>query len=227
VSVPAARHVSAARGLVIHRASRVVAATHPARRPPRTRIEETVLDLTQASPTFDEAFGWLSLACAERLTTPARIEQAMAARGKVRWRADLSGALTLVADGAHSPLEYRYIRDVERPHGLPRAQRQARTQRDGHNEYRDNFYPDYGLAVETDGAAAHPDSARWRDIARDNAAAAAGIVTLRYSWADVTTRPCEVAAEVGAVLRIRGWTGWPVSCRPACPVQPAPRTAGA
>ena len=51
---------------------------------------------------------------------------------------------------------------------------------------------------------------------RDNASAAGGLVTLRYGWAAITQRPCWVAAEVGAVLRSRGWPGpvWP--CGPGC-----------
>ena len=176
-----------------------------------------MLDLTQAAPTFDDAFGWLSRACAERLTTPQRLRHAMAAHKKLRWRADLAAALAEVRDGAHSVLEHRYIRDVERPHGLPTARRQAKAVRAGRTEYRDNLYKDYGVAVETDGAAAHPESARWRDIARDNAAARSGIITLRYSWSDVTRRPCLVAAEIAAVLGTRGWSGSrrPDAARPA------------
>ena len=73
-----------------------------------------MLDLTQAAPTFDDAFGWLSRACAERLTTPQRLRHAMAVHKKLRWRADLAAALAEVRDGAHSVLEHRYIRDVER-----------------------------------------------------------------------------------------------------------------
>jgi predicted transcriptional regulator of viral defense system len=221
LSVPVDRHLWQAPGLVIHRTHRVVSATHPARVPPRTRIEETVLDLTQTSRTFDEAFGWLCRACAERLTTAQHIKDAMALRKKMRWRTDISGALSEVATGIHSPLERRYVRDVERPHGLPTAQRQAASMSAGRTEYRDHFYQDYGVAVETDGAAAHPQSARWRDIARDNAAAVTGIITLRYSWSDVTARPCDVAGQVAAVLRIRGWPGSPTRCRPDCPVMTA------
>jgi len=40
----------------------------------------------------------------------------------------------------------------------------------------------------------------------------AGEATLRYGWADVLGRPCEVAAQVVAVLRARGWTGKPPGC---------------
>ncbi len=216
VTVPSARHPQPVRGLVIYRSDRSAAARHPTRLPPRTRIEQTVLDLTQAAPTFDDAFGWLSRACAERLTTPQRLRNAMAARKKLRWRADLAAALAEVGDGVHSVLEHRYIRDVERPHGLPAARRQAKAVRAGRTEYRDHLYQDYGVAVETDGAAAHPESARWRDIARDNAAASTGIITLRYSWFDVTRRPCLVAAEIVAVLSTRGWPGTPARCGPSC-----------
>jgi hypothetical protein len=222
VAVPSARRLQPVQGLVIHRSDRVAAARHPARQPPRTRIEETVLDLTQTSPTFDDAFGWLCRACAARLTTPQRLGRVMAARKKLRWRTDLAVALGEVRDGAHSVLEHRYIRDVERPHGLPTARRQAKAVRASGTVYRDNLYQDYGVAVETDGAAAHPESARWRDIARDNAAASSGIITLRYSWSDVTIRPCLVAAEIAAVLGTRGWPGTPTRCAPSCQL-PQPR----
>jgi hypothetical protein len=43
-----------------------------------------------------------------------------------------------------------------------------------------------------------------------------GILTLRYNWADVTERTCQVAAEIGAVLCSRGWKGSPRPCRSGC-----------
>ena len=79
---------------------------------------------------------------------------------------------------------------MERPHRLPRAQRQVRIVRGQRTEYKDALYTEFGVGVETDGAVAHPPEARWRDQHRDNAAHAEQIVTLRYSWADVTQRPC-------------------------------------
>lgn len=215
VTIPAGRRVVVSAGerdrdtpaVLIHRSRRLTAARHPARTPPRTRIEETVLDLAGLAVSRDEALSWLSSACGRRLTTPAALGRALAARGRIRYRADLAAALGDIGDGAHSVLEFRYVRGVERAHGLPAGRRQARILRGSRSRYLDNLYPDFGVAVELDGRAAHPIEHRWRDIHRDNFCAAEGIVTLRYSWADVMEHPCQVAAEVARALRERGWAG--------------------
>ena len=212
VTVPAPRHIDRATGLVIHRSARLDAARHPSLLPPRTRIEETVLDLVQQAAVFDAAFDWACRACQRRLTKAELLASAMARRNKLRWRGELDGALADIGDGVHSLLEYRYVRDVERPHGLPTADRQARARRG----YLDNLYQEYQLCVELDGRAAHPDDRRWQDIHRDNAAAAQGQVTLRYNWADLAQRACPTAWEVGSTLLRRGWPG-PVRRCPRCP----------
>jgi hypothetical protein len=218
VTVPQRRHVCPIPGLVIHRSERAEAARHPSRTPPRTRLEETVLDLAGSARSFDEAFNWLCLACAGRFITPTRLREAMGERGKMRWRAEISVGLDEVSSGVHSWLERRYLRDVERPHGLPPAVRQAKHRRGQRAGYSDIVYEEYGVVVETDGQAAHPDTERWWDAARDNAAAAQGIITLRYPYSEVATRPCEVAAEVAAVLLRQGWQAMPRGCEPSCPV---------
>ena len=203
-------------GLIVHRSARIMAARHPCQAPPRTRVEETVLDLVQAARSFDDALGWASAACGARLTTPGRITAAMTQRAKLRFRVPLQLALGDITSGAHTVLEYRYLHDVERPHGLPRAERQVRVLRGRRSEYRDALYQEYLVAVETDGRMAHPAETRWADVRRDNAAAADGVVTLRYGWSNVTARPCLVAAEVGAVLARRGWPGPVRPCGPGC-----------
>ena len=223
VTVPRHQHVRPIPGVVLHRSSRVGQARHPTMTPPRTRIEETTLDLTQCSKDVDEALAWLARACGARLTTPDRLGAALDARTRVRWRDALAAGLADIAGGAHSALELRYVSRVERPHGLPRAQRQVRTVRGRRTEYKDTLYTEFGVGVETDGAVAHPAAARWRDQHRDNAAAAEGIITLRYSWADITQRPCQVAAEVAAVLQRRGWPGTPHPCTPSCPIPRGPQ----
>ncbi len=151
-----------------------------------------------------------------------RLRTALDARTRVRWREALTAGLDDIAGGAHSALELRYVSRVERPHRLPQAQRQVRAVRGRRTEYRDALYTEYGVAVETDGAIAHPAEARWRDQRRDNASIEDGIVALRYSWADVTQRPCEVAAQVASTLRRHGWPGTPRPCSPSCPVGGSP-----
>jgi very-short-patch-repair endonuclease len=205
--------------MVLYRSGRIADAVHPTLLPPRTRVEETVLDLVASATDFETAFGVVFAACQRKLTTTARLTTAMASRARLRWRAELAEALRDVADGVHSLLEYRYVRRVERPHGLPAASRQARVTAGQRTRYLDNLYDGYGLCVELDGHQAHPDHQRWDDQRRTNAITAQGVTTLRYGWIDVDRRPCQTAAQIGAALRARGWLGRLRPCAPNCPVQ--------
>jgi hypothetical protein len=216
VTVPGDTHPRRIRGVVVHRFDRARETRYPYLLPPRTGIEDTVLDLAAAARTIDEAFGWLGRAAGGRLTDAERIRRALSRRPSIRWRADLLKALDAVDDGVRSGLEHRYVRDVERPHGLPHATRQARVIRYGRPCYLDNLYDKYLVCVELDGVAAHPPGERWRDFRRDNAGAVEGIITMRYGWSDISHNPCEAAAQVAAVLRQRGWAGTPRRCGPSC-----------
>jgi len=218
VTVPDGKHIERIPGIRLHRSERLAKARHPSRTPPRTRIEETVLDLTQTAKSIDGAFGWLCQGCGSRLTTPDLLLTALHQRRKVRWRQILTSALQDIGDGAQSVLEVRYVRDVERPHGLPRARRQARITRPAGRIYLDNLVERYRTCIELDGKAAHPEAERWRDIARDNASHADGLITLRYGWSDVAQHPCQTAAQIAAVLGQRGWTGNPTPCDSPCPL---------
>ena len=216
LTVPSAAPVDRIPGVVLHYSGRLAQARHPVLEPARTRIEETVLDLGQAARAVDGALGWIFLACSSRKTTAERIAAAMALRPRLRWRADLATALDAASDGAHSLLEFRYLNRVERPHGLPAGTRQHLVRRGGRRQYQDVLYEACRVVVELDGRAAHPEEFRLRDVRRDNANVAAGQVTLRYTWADVTQWPCAVAAEVSAALIRRGWSGAPRRCGRHC-----------
>ena len=218
VSVPAQSGSLIIPGLVLHYSSRLPGARHPARLPPQTTLEETVLDLADVSPTAEDAVAWAIKACQRRLSTPDRITAALAGRNRARWRRDLTDAITEVTIGVHSPLELRYLRDVERRHGLPRGDRQAVTTRRGARQYADVRYTEYGVVVELDGVLAHPAEARKHDSRRDNANTLDGFQTLRYGWVPVAYHACAVAREVGDLLRHRGWQGSPHSCGKGCPL---------
>jgi len=221
VTIPGERRVALAAGIVIHRSARAAQAVHPVRLPPQTRIEETVLDLADAARTIDDAVGWITRALGRRLTTQARLQDALAQRPRIRWRRELTELLNPDLAGLMSALERRYQRHVERPHGLPTGARQVRSRRGDRTEYRDVLYDEFATCVELDGQFAHPSEARWRDIRRDNAVAADGGVTLRYGWLDVTARACQTAAEVDRTLRQRGFAGGR-PCGPDCPVGRGP-----
>jgi very-short-patch-repair endonuclease len=218
VTVPRGRRIQRRSGIVLHVSARVEAARHPTRTPPQTRVEETVLDLTQAARDLDSALSWITRACAARLTTVDRLRTALAQRRRVRWRAELSATLDDIRIGSHSLLELRYLRDVERRHGLPEGVRQRPRARSGGRWYDDVCYEEYTTVVELDGREAHPEYKRRRDRKRDNAEVVADGAVLHYDLADVTETPCAVAAEVAAVLRRNGWPGTPKPCGPRCTV---------
>ena len=218
VTIPASRRVTVIRGMAVHTRLNAERATHPVRLPPRTRLEETVLDLTDSCDDLVAAMDWVSRALGRRLTTQDQLRQAAAQRSQLRWRGAIGRALSPEQFGVNSALEFRYLHDVERPHRLPRSTRQAPAILSGRSAYRDVLYKEYGLIVELDGKVAHPDDSRWLDISRDNAAAATGLITLRYGYVDLTRRPCLVAAQVADVLHLRGWPGEPRRCSPTCPI---------
>jgi hypothetical protein len=221
VTVPGSRRpVQGARvpGVIVHRSGQGRPQFANSWKLPRTRIEDTVLDLIEAAPTFDAGYAWLARALSRDLTTVAMVRAALAARSRFRWRAWLSDALAEARDGAQSSLELRYIRDVERAHGLPAAQRQARRQIGGRTHYKDNWYAEYQVAVEIDGPAYHCGDRADRDRHRDNLNLAMDAAsTYRFGPAAVTERACETAALVAATLRRNGWPGSPHPCkRPGC-----------
>jgi hypothetical protein len=220
VTVRSEQHRLPVAGVVIHRSSRSIAFKQQRPLPPRTATEETVLDLADAAASFDTVVSLVARACQGGLTTPFLLADSLQLRARARWRGELRQALMDVAEGVHSPLEYRYLHGVERAHGLPRPDRQAEADRHPGRIFRDIHYRRYRVAVELDGTASHPDERRWQDKRRDNAAAADGIFTLRYGWADITERPCETAREIATVLARGGWPGTIRRCGPECRCSP-------
>jgi hypothetical protein len=207
VTVPSGSPVARPRGVLLHYSHRLEAARHPTLLPPRTRVEDCLLDMVETASSVDEVIGLVLMVSAKRRTTPERIYAAACPRRRLGWRAEVIQALGAAKEGAHSLLEFRYGTRVERPHGLPRGSRQRLVLRGQRREYQDISYEEYGVVVELDGNRAHPLPARWRDIRRDNLNAAQGLITLRLGFVDVSERPCASAALVGGVLRSRGWEG--------------------
>lgn len=207
VTVPSGARIVPPRGAMVHYSGRLDQARHPVLLPPRTRLEETVLDLVDGAATLDEAVSILAQALGKRLTTAPLLLGALETRTRLRRRPEVARALGIAGEGTHSLLEFRYVTRVERPHNLPTGIRQRRVRRAGRRQYQDVAYDGYQTVVELDGQVAHPEAERWRDTRRDNLNAAYGLATIRLGYADVTERPCHSAALIGRALVQRGWTG--------------------
>lgn len=179
--------------------------------PPRIDVEDTVLDLCDEA-TESEVVGWVTASVQRRLTTPARLGRRVEERRRTRHRRLVLGLLADTAEGAESPLEVRYLRDVERPHGLPRG---TRNRRRGSIFVTDVDYDPYAVLVELDGRVGHEGKGRLRDMRRDNVHVLLGRPTLRYGHPDVFEQPCAVAREVAGLLIRGGWGGLPTRC-PRC-----------
>jgi hypothetical protein len=223
ITVPSSRRPAQHRpiaGVVLHRSGHIRPQRVPQWELPRTRIEDTVLDLVAASGAFDEAYSWISRALSRDIVTAGMLRDALESRKRVRWRAWLTEALADADEGIYFPLERRYAKDVERAHGLPSAQRQSRRRIGGKTHYKDNWYAEYGICVELDGAAYHPAEQTRQDTHRDNVNLAADDArTYRFTLVDVTENACASAAMVAASLRRNGWHGQPRPCRrPGCQV---------
>jgi hypothetical protein len=186
------------------------------RRPPRAGFDFALL---KAASARDEAgaIALLSDAVHQGLTTADRLVQTIADLPRLRQRALLIEVLTDVAAGTRSVLERRYLRDVERAHGLPAGQRQLRQRTASGLVCRDVRYGDQRTLVELDGAFGHRDTSdRWADLQRDLDASLSDHVTLRPGWAQALGH-CRLAGIVGQVLRQRGWQERVRPCRTGCP----------
>jgi very-short-patch-repair endonuclease len=219
VTVPVSRRPTRdrpVRGLVIHRSEQSREQFLGPFNLPRTSIEDTVLDLVATAVTFDQAYAWISRAVSRRLVTTSVLRAALTRRTRMRWRPWLTDSLAETADGVLSSLELRFVRDVERAHGLPTSHHQVRRQLNGKTHFKDNWYPEYRLAVEIDGPLYHQSEQVQRDKDRDNANLAADAVqTFRFGPVAVTQHACQTAAMVAVTLQRNGWRGVPHPCRRA------------
>jgi hypothetical protein len=219
IVIPEQRRVRAQPRLIIHRRSDLARATAPWPPPSRLRTEEALLDVAHRAEAAAEVVSLIIGAVQRRATTAGDLAGALERRSRVRRRALIVDLLADVADGVQSPLELRYLRRVERAHGLPPAQYNHRdVDSRGQVRYRDARYPTFVTIVELDGRESHPRERAFRDRHRDNRAAREGLTTLRYGWSEIASDACAVAAEVAAVLRAAGWDGRPQRCGPSCPI---------
>jgi hypothetical protein len=102
VLVPHGRKIEGRPGWAFVQTSRPLAGRGA---PPRTSVEDTVLDLC-ASARPEDVVGWLTLSVERRRTTDRRLLRALAGRHRHPRRKLLEELLTDVAVGARSPLRW-------------------------------------------------------------------------------------------------------------------------
>jgi hypothetical protein len=221
VTVPVSRRVVPQPGVVVHYALHLDETRHPTLDPPRTRIDDTVLDLVDAPRSRAvDVIDLVLRACQRRLTTANRLAERLEGRRKIRHRRLLTDLLAEATDGVTSALERRYASGVERAHGLPRGKRNRQEGARGRRRYRDVRYDRFATVVELDGSAYHPVELREIDQLRDNELLLdEGTRTLRYSWRAVTVTPCTTATQVLQMVVQGGWRGTPRRCGPSCTLQ--------
>ncbi|MFZ0530246.1 MAG: type IV toxin-antitoxin system AbiEi family antitoxin domain-containing protein, partial [Propionicimonas sp.] len=93
--------------------------------PPRTRLPQTIVDLAP-SLNPDQLTSLLADVVGSNRVRPGDILRVVRQTPRLANRKLLCDLLGDVAAGVDSPLELRYLRDVERAHGLPRAARRER-----------------------------------------------------------------------------------------------------
>jgi hypothetical protein len=177
--------------------------------PPRSVIEDTVLDLCAAAADDAAVIGFLTLSI-PRLTSARRLKRALDRRGRIAHRSLINDVLAETAIGVQSPLEYRWVKQVERPHRLPIPIRPFPLPSGG---LADGGYEEFRVLLELDGRRYHDGERRFRDWRRDNMSSEGDWLTLRYGWHDTVVESCETAGNLFRVLRRRGYAGQLGRCR--------------
>ncbi|WP_165956872.1 type IV toxin-antitoxin system AbiEi family antitoxin domain-containing protein [Kribbella antibiotica] len=223
LELPHYRRVRRQPGIVVRRSHDFGNRLLGNREPPIVRLEVALLTVASRRSTTDGALSVLLDACRQHRTTPQRLLSELSRLPNLPRREHIAHVLRDADAGVESWLELVYLRKVERAHRLPAATRQAAETLGGTTIRRDCRYDEFGLIVELDGRAGHADvTSQWRDMARDNAAAINAKVTLRFGY-QLAGNPCAAAAQVAAVLTLRGWRGTPTPCSPTCSVSSASR----
>lgn len=217
VAVGRDRRVAAPAGIRVHRTVRLGDHVLWNLGPPRVRYEDAALDVSLAAPDDLASISVLAKAVGSRRTTAERMATSLTERLRTPRRGWLEGVLGDIASGTCSVLEHGYLTRVERPHGLPIAERQVRLVSTMGVIYRDARYETF--EVELDGRLHTDTEQRDRDLDRDLDAAVDGRSTVRLGYGQVFSRPCATAGRVAALLRAHGWDGEVQTCGEACPAR--------
>lgn len=123
---------------------------------------------------------------------------------RVRGRRALARLLSHATGGVESFLEHSARTQVFNTTDFADFEWQAPLRVNGATYRADVFHRGLKLAIELDGASYHASPEQWqRDRARDAALAAAGILTLRFTFDDIVRSPRRCRSLARATMRTR------------------------
>ncbi len=153
---------------------------HPARQPPRTRLERSVLDMASERQRVDDAVAVLAASVQQRLTSAPRLAAMLDRLPNLPHRTLLRQTLSDITGGAQSLPEVAFGRLVRRA-GLPPPSRQAVLRRGDGRYYLDARWDRERVAAEIDGLA-HLEVSRWlADLERQNSLAVGQLTVVRFA----------------------------------------------
>lgn len=161
--------------------------------PSRSSLEVSLLDMANVS-SETATVAAVSRALAQNLTTSSRILRTMRQRSRVRHSVVIR---ELCAEsGVESVLEWLFLRDVIRAHGLPEPVLQHSTSAGR----VDGFFPGHDLVLELDGMRDHMD---WsKDMLRDNEHVLEGRRAMRFGFHAATRDRCPAASQLATALGV-------------------------
>lgn len=217
VAVDRARNVSAPEGTRLRYVTDLDAKVRWNLGPPRMVAEEATLDVALTLDRVGDVVEALASSVRARFTTADRLLTCLDSRSRVAGRIDLRALVVDIRDGTCSTLEHGYLTLVERPHGLPRPERQFHERPSGRSVYRDARYVALGVDLELDGETFHARNRQHAsDLGRDLDLVVEERTAVRLGWVQVFDESCGTAGKVGRVLTRRGWSGRVVACGVGC-----------
>jgi len=179
-----------------------------------TTRAQTVIDLAgEPGCDIDEAVALAARAAQRRHLSAVDLLAELRARHRHPHGEVLALALGDIDGGVESAAEFRFVRDVQRAHGLPELLRQVGNRDGGRRDFESD---EFKVVIEIDGRLWHAGERFHSDRRRDRRTATEGKATLRGGWLDVAARPCELARDIALTLQQRGWTGELRRCSPDC-----------
>jgi hypothetical protein len=189
--------------VVVHESRRFSQQDVIGRLPPMTSLERATIDAAVWSPDSRAAARIVVAPIQQRKTTALRLLNELARTKRVRYRAGIAALLADLVGGAEALSEVEFLRWCRR-HGFPVPDLQVRVDTLGRRRYLDAVFrrADGSLVyVEVDGGVHLSLTTRWLDTSKDNDAALAGQLALRFPSVAIYTDDAIAVRQLRAALQ--------------------------